>query len=223
MSRTACPQASCQSGCQGIRPFEREQRSRLILGATLDQAICATGETCDIADRHGPFVNVAIDSHATKPDLNRAHWERVQVNVTFGVPLDPHGHGLSGLPRNSRLMYHGVEMSQDRIAKSPVKTVSGNLNRQNVLLSWLRCPTGAVHHPQERGLDPSHALAVEGKHEVACTNCWLGNLGAICLVYRDRSVGEECTNLPVAVTTLDEDLGIQPSDLFSLPGNRHHV
>src|SRR5437773_2215704 len=83
-------------------------------------------------------------------------------------------------------LYGPVEMAQAAVRQRPLEPGRADLDRKYALLPRLGRPAAAVHHPQERRLDPRNPVPLEWSDEPAGRYRRLGNLRCVRLVHRDR-------------------------------------
>nr|WP_276602936.1 hypothetical protein [Nannocystis pusilla] len=78
----------------------------------------------------------------------------------------------------------------DRLGQYFIKGVAAEADGQSHLLTLLRAPARAVHHPQEVGLDPRHPLEAERAAEALVLGGEPADRRAVGLIDDDR-VGVE--------------------------------
>lgn len=83
-------------------------------------------------------------------------------------------------------MPSAIEVTQASMGQGPLKPGATDLDGEHALLPGLGRPATAVHHPEERRLDPGHAVPLERRHESTSRHRRLGDLGRVSLINGDR-------------------------------------
>jgi hypothetical protein len=87
-------------------------------------------------------------------------------------------------------------VAQAQLTQGGLEPGTAHPDCEHPLLTRLRRPAAAVHHPQERRLDPRHPVHAERRDERAGGQGGVGDLVAVCLVDDDRFGVEYRAHLP---------------------------
>ena len=93
-------------------------------------------------------------------------------------------------------VHPGVEVAQASLGQSAFKPRSCDRHGNDALLTGLRGPAEAVHHPEEGGLDRRHPAEAERGDEALRLDCRIRDRGAERLIDRNGLCVEDGSDLP---------------------------
>lgn len=101
----------------------------------------------DIGHLHDPVMDIVFDGDFMQADLDGTVVERVELNIAFGVPLDP--YWIAFFERLPFLVIHRrVAIAQAAMGDRPSKTLQSDVDGEDPLLvSVVATPARAIHHP----------------------------------------------------------------------------
>ena len=118
-------------------------------------------------------------------DRSGSHWTRTGLDLISLAQVCRSGY---------RVRSKWLRQARDRADSKPARWISDG---EDVFLTWLGGPATAVHHPQERRLDPGHSIPFERCHEPPGGQRWYRDLGRVRLIQRDRLVGVSGSHLMI--------------------------
>jgi hypothetical protein len=140
----------------------------------------------DVAELDNPPADIAAGRLTGQANLNGPVIERAEPKRALWILLDPDRAGRLLLgPCRAAGVGAWLVVAEAGVGKRPLEAVPGDRDREHALLAGLGGPTGAVHHPQERGLDPGHPVELERRDERPSGERALGDLRRIGLIQGD--------------------------------------
>ncbi len=189
----------------GVGAFTGQELPCGVQVSVLYLCVDGTGERGDVGDGDDPLVGVEACGFAGEAELERAVGKRLKAQVALGVPLHP---GQSPLQLALPCGVIGVEsvlvVGQAGVFQRPLETFPGDLDREDGLLPFLGAPPAAVHHPQERRLDPGHPVPLPHRRETALPGRRQADPRGVRLVDGDRGVRVQGSDLVLGFCHKDQ-------------------
>ena len=155
----------------------------------------------DRRTRRPPSTRPRTGARPHRTDRAAGHGRAVAVGAdpAPGPTARERAHASTHLPGGPVGMRPDDVTRQARVSQRPLETVPADLDSEDGLLPCLRTPAAAVHHPQERRLDPRRSIPLPRGGEIARVDCGLAALRGIRLADGDRDFRAGCTDLGGAV------------------------
>ena len=212
-----------------VGPLGGEHRRGRLVVTGVERVVDALDLRGHIGDHEGPFVDVPVDGLGAEPDLRDRCGSAPSRRDRSGSPLNPDRAALQLLgPGTTVGVQVRVVMAQTGPGQCPLESTAGDLDGDCPFLPGFGRLAAAIHHPQERRLDPGHPVSLERRHEPASRHRRLGDLRRVSLVHgptiTDRQAQVHRISRPAARRTdlLDVRVILIDFSVLTCPADRSY-